>query len=117
MSNLNPAGKQLLKSAQLALPQKSEIIIGPGQNRNAVASGRLGNATFPKKYRTREIDPTLQRYGSDFLQVHRPTFEAKIKSAVNSEIELVFQIIDTILVSRFIGNVGTEISQAYSHVT
>jgi len=52
-------------------------MLGWSQNRNAIASGRVVMTSVLKKHRKRLTDPTLSRYGSDRIQVRRPTFRAK----------------------------------------
>ena len=48
----------------------SKGLVGPGQYRNAVASG------LPLHYMDK-VHPTLPRYGTDPVQVSSPNFEAK----------------------------------------
>ena len=61
--------------------QKSRAAPGQSQYRNAVASGRTLMVNDPRKsYSTG--DPTLPRYGTDFVQVWGLTFEADPKSCI-----------------------------------
>ena len=63
------------KSYWLALPKKSEIAVGSGQYRNAVASGRSAVVQDLNESRAGGTDPTLPRYGTDPVQVRSGTLE------------------------------------------
>jgi hypothetical protein len=56
-----------LSSAHVALRQKSKLAVGPGQYRNAVASGEALNCNNYLLL-IHSGDPTLPRYGTDPVQ-------------------------------------------------
>src|SRR6185503_1216056 len=55
-------------STRVPLGLASKVTVGPGQYRNAVASGRCW-ASITEEYRSYKNHPTLPRYGTDIIQV------------------------------------------------
>jgi len=51
-----------------ALPRRSGAALGPGQYRNAVASGQSRNLNNSSVIDAQHSDPTLPRYGTDPVQ-------------------------------------------------
>jgi hypothetical protein len=51
-----------------ALPQKSGVVLGRGQYRNAVASGQSRTYDILVIIEVPTDDPTLPRYGTDLVQ-------------------------------------------------
>jgi amino acid adenylation domain-containing protein len=60
-----------------ALPQKSRNDLGPGQYRNAVASGQSYGFEIADRFHMPTIDPPATASGSDPIQVRLLTLEAK----------------------------------------
>jgi hypothetical protein len=62
----------------MALPQESRNALGPGQYPSAVAGGvKTFEPQNPREYRTLNIDPPATADGTDPVQEHFWTFEAK----------------------------------------